>query len=327
MYRELSFNAMDSASNLIPDRRRFIRTLEKLALSAESNPNLQFTTSLYFFSFNYEGNQLVPRILPFLINLQRLAINSFFFHPDCLVLLPPTAKLTHLILMNIKYSSFVNIIKSHPTLRTISVQTHFRSHDESAPEQSYDIATAFPQLRSLTCPIDSAHRFGHRPSVTDVCFTSWLLHGQPIPEQIKDQVVEGFPLARAANFPDPFDFPGIASLACRLSSLEYLLLGKPQFAGIFKDFFDWNLLSATKLKYIRVFISTSEDVAHAIFAAVQSVALVDVVDDIDGCVRRSHRHSEAGVPVDIYASVWRPWWECVKKDVDYACLGNVGHEH
>lgn len=216
MYRELSFKIDAQAQDSVGP-------LEKLAFGAESNPNLQFTTSLYFFTFSDEGNELLPPILPFLVNLRRLAIYSYFFRLDRLLLLPPTAKLTHLILRNIKYLSFFKVLESHPTLLTISVPG-LLTPCENTWEQS-DETISNPQLRSLTCTIDSAHRFGHRPSITDVCFTVlWRQRRQPISEQSKDQVVKGFPLAHAAHFPDPFDFPGIASLACRLESLEYLLL-------------------------------------------------------------------------------------------------------
>lgn len=239
MYRELSFKIDAQAQDSVGP-------LEKLAFGGESNPNLQFTTSLYFFTFSDEGNELLPPILPFLVNLRRLAIYSYFFRLDRLLLLPPTAKLTHLILRNIRYLSFFKVLESHPTLLTISVPG-LLTPCENTWEQS-DETISIPRLRSLTW-----HRFGHRPLITDACFTVlWRQRRQPISEQSKDQVVKGFSLARAAHFPDPFDFSGIVSLACRLESLEYLLLDTSWPDQIFKTPFNWNLLSATKLKYIRI---------------------------------------------------------------------------
>lgn len=151
---------------------------------------------------------------------------------------------------------------------------------------------------------------------------------------------EGIPFRTRRPFPRSFRFPGHSFVGMQalepavlaighisgtpVSSLSSRLPAAPrQSDEIFKTPFNWNLLSTTKLKYIRIFgsivpIGTSEDVACAIFDAVQSVALVDVNEDVDDYFQRFYRHLKAGVPVLIYTSVWQPWWESVKEDIDDA---------
>lgn len=229
IYRELSFDSRDAPSSYVTRDPKYMISLEKLSLSAETNPHLRFTSSLNFFSYTSSdlGNKCLRALLPFLINLRRLAINSTYVDPETLGLLPSTAKLTHLILGSTNYSSsFVDFVESHPNLYLFSVY-QFRAplESEERPYNATISPTALPEIHSLKCPIRTVKRFGHRPSILDVCFTTaWNQRHTPFPEETKDEIVKAFPSVRAAYFPEPFDFPGIASLSLRLSSLEYLRL-------------------------------------------------------------------------------------------------------
>ncbi|KAG9220306.1 hypothetical protein CCMSSC00406_0006371 [Pleurotus cornucopiae] len=307
IYRELSFDSRDAASSYVTRDPKYMISLEKLSLSAETNPHLRFTSSFNFFSYTSSdlGNKCLRALLPFLINLRWLAINSTYVDPETLGLLPSTAKLTHLILGSTNYSSsFVDFVESHPNLYLFSVyQFRVPLESEERPYNATISPTVLPEIHSLKCPIRTNQRH------------------TPFPEETKDEIVKAFPSVRAACFPEPFDFPGIASLSLRLSSLEYLRL---DIDGITTPF-DWNLLSTTKLKYLRLVgdmmpIGEPEEIAHSIFDAIGTMVMVDMSEDEEDKFRRFYRHSRTGFSVQISTSQWQPWWETVQPDIDKACL-------
>ncbi|KAF4567120.1 hypothetical protein EYR40_006114 [Pleurotus pulmonarius] len=326
IYRELSFDSRDAPSSYVTRDPKYMISLEKLSLSAETNPNLRFTFSFNFFSYTSSdlGDRCLRALLPFLVNLRRLAINSPYVDPETLGLLSPTAKLTHLILGSTNHSpSFVEFVESHTNLYRLSVY-QFRAplESEEHPYNATISPTAIPNIYSLKCPIRTIKRFGHRLSITDVCFTTaWNQRHTPFPEETKDEIVKAFPSVRAAHFPEPYDFPGIVWLSLRLSKLEYLRL---DIDGVTTPL-DWNLLSGTKLKYIQLFgdvmpLGEPEEVSRSIFDAIGTMVVVDMTEDSEERLRRFYRRSKKGFLVEISTSQWRPWWETVQMDIDEACL-------
>ncbi len=217
IYRELSFDSRDAASSYKSNI-----SLEKLSLGAETNPNLRFTSSFNYGGFTTSNDDKNMRVLlPFLVNLQRMAIRSSHAVPETLGLIPPTVKLTHLILESTNYSSaFVKFVESQTHLHLLSVY-RFELESEEPPHDNAISPTAIPELQSLRCPISIAKLFGHRPSIISVCFTP---EGDELPAQFHKEIVTMFPSVRAAHFSLPLDFPGIASFSHRLSQLEYLRL-------------------------------------------------------------------------------------------------------
>ncbi|KAF7427792.1 hypothetical protein PC9H_007007 [Pleurotus ostreatus] len=326
IYRELSFDSRDAPSSYVTRDPKYLISLEKLTIGAETNPHLRFTASFNLFSYtsNDLGNKCLRALLPFLTNLRRLAINSIYVDPDTLGLLPPTARLTHLILGSTNYSSsFVDLLASHPNLRLFSVyQFGAPLGSEERPYNAAISPTALPEIHSLKCPIRIAKRFGHRPSVHDVCFTTaWSQRHTPFPEETEDAIVKAFPSVRAAYFPEPFNFPGVASLSRRLASLEYLRLDVD---GVTAPL-PWNLLSTTKLKYLRLVgdmipMGAPERTARSVFDAIGAMVMVDISEDEKDKFRRFYRHSRTGFSVQICTSQWQPWWESVQPDIDNACL-------
>ncbi|KAF4567119.1 hypothetical protein EYR40_006113 [Pleurotus pulmonarius] len=317
IYHELSFDSRDVASC------KSMISLEKLALSAETNPNLRFTSSFNYGGFTASNDDKNMRVLlPFLVNLQRMAIKSSHVDPETLGLIPPTVKLTHLILESTNYSSaFVKFVESQTHLHFLSVY-HFELESEEHPYDAAISPTAIPEIRSLRCPISIAKLFGHRPSIISVCFTpEW----DELPAQFHKEIMTMFPSVRAAHFALPLDFPEIALFSLRLSQLEYLRLD----IGWRLAPSDWSVLAGTKLKYIRLLghmmliMDEPEEISRSIFNAVGTVVVVDLSEE-EAKVRRFYRHSGTSVLVRIPVPRWQLWWETVETDIDEACLD---HHH
>ncbi|KAF9490012.1 hypothetical protein BDN71DRAFT_1455281 [Pleurotus eryngii] len=226
LYRDLSFDSRYSPSAGFRPLTH-VNALEKLARTAKYNKNLLFTTSFTLFRFiaPQAKNERVESILPFLHNLRRLSIIMPFVDPETLKLVPRGAQLTHLVVQDTVYSQgFVRFLEDHPTLTNIEIDGYRISKPLTVPLSP----TALPKLRSLSCPLGVASKFG-RPSVTDlkIVNASRKDHYTVIPEELARELAVVFPSLRSVHFADPIHFQSAALLIGLLPEVVYLQLYEP----------------------------------------------------------------------------------------------------
>ncbi|KAF4566316.1 hypothetical protein EYR36_011735 [Pleurotus pulmonarius] len=240
LYQSISFNPFAAPSPI---------SLKRLCDNIVSNQGIQFTTAFdFWYPSAFQGSDVharIAQILPYLSNVQRLAISSTYgitLPPEILRSLSPTARLTHLILDRVVYSEdFIHFLEASPTLQSISIysfSSFWIDSDEFPPSVLEDPYTqalqrefdqlssdALPHLRSLAIPIQSP-LFGYRPALRDL----GLRIGWSEPEFQVQVIVDALTLhpgsaggcALRTLFVRGAAFASVVNLASQIPSLEYL---------------------------------------------------------------------------------------------------------
>lgn len=244
LYKSISFNHLADPPSF---------PLEGLCNNIASNQGIQFTTTFDFWyssasAFHSDIHAQLAQILPYLRNVQRLAVSSTYhitLPPEILSLLPPTAQLTHLILDRTVYSEdFIHFLEASPTLQSISIYsfTSFWTDSDEPPLSDSDLenphtralqrqfdqlsSDALPHLRSLAVPIQSP-LFGYRPALRDLGLIGWPY----LDSQVQTRLIVDALTLRTANVDGTalrtlyirgIAFASAVKLASQIPSLEYL---------------------------------------------------------------------------------------------------------
>ncbi|KAL4259250.1 hypothetical protein AB1N83_010102 [Pleurotus pulmonarius] len=236
LYQSISFNHFAAPSPI---------SLGRLCDNIASNQGIQLTTTFdFWYPSAFQGSDVharIAQILPYLSNVQRLAISSTYsitLPPEILRSLSPTAQLTHLILDRVVYSEdFIHFLEASPTLQSISIYSFSSSwidSDEPPPsvlegpytkalQREFDQLSfdALPHLRSLAVPIQSP-LFGYRPILRDLGLIGW----SEVEFQVQ-VIVDALALypggcALRTLFVRGAAFASVVNLASQIPSLEYL---------------------------------------------------------------------------------------------------------
>ncbi len=162
--------------------KKQLAAAESLCRDSETNPGVQFTTTLVF---EYkcsstrgdtisQAHLLISRILPYFPNLRSLIVEfipSEAADPAILRLLPSTARLMDIYLTCGLYrASFLQHIVLLPTLEDITVPDFYPKGAET--QASKLSSKELPNVRSLTISVEESLLFDNLPSLVSLVITS-----------------------------------------------------------------------------------------------------------------------------------------------------------
>lgn len=215
-----------------------IPTFAFLSHNIASNPGVQFITSFIFeyitrLSSTSDGAQAnIELILPYLVNVGRLHITFWpvgVFNPRALLLLPPSAQLSHLCVDRsidmTDLSPFLTL--SHPSLETLIIRTANLRAVLCQPIKPTDAklsaAVLFPSLRCLSAPIEDLVLFTDIPN--SLVNLSVAGHGPYYPDgEEVEYVLQNFKGLRTLSVDEMYFYDVVTSLLRGLPDLEYLSL-------------------------------------------------------------------------------------------------------
>lgn len=211
LYRELIWPALEEGA---------LAAFEKFYVTAKTNPGIRFTTSYSFlihqmYIFDQYCHKYFAHVLPHLVNVRRLSLalpHHRIIPPQFLWTLPPTAKLTHLIIDGLlDWDGFLEFTASCPTLEFVVIQT----------EQTGQRAltnSRLPKLQSLETNAANLLLFGDMNSLENLS-TSGVWSASTV-----EHVVRNFPALRTLWL-DGAERHAAINLIPQCPNLDYLALG------------------------------------------------------------------------------------------------------
>ncbi|KAF4566199.1 hypothetical protein EYR36_011614 [Pleurotus pulmonarius] len=328
LYEEITFTIYS------PHLQKRLASVESFCRNIETISGVRFTTALSFdhkCSVNHQENisrahRLITRILPYLPNLRKLAVNfmpSAAVDPEILQLLPSTVYLTHLHLGCGSYpASFLQHIVLFPTLEHISIPD-FRSKDIEAQINNKISSKELPKLRSLIMSVENSLLFDNLTSLVGLAITSDDIRSSFVGLDFATRhLCRAFASIRflALQF---VAMSTMEILLPRLPNLEYISIDAPSSPSQAHDLgilFSKN--TNANLKGIQFEYSDCDIVpfAQALLDSVKHLVIIDWTSSKDLSAWRLCRGSTTAIPITSSADQWQDWWEPMYQVVEDADL-------
>ncbi|KAL4263097.1 hypothetical protein AB1N83_004904 [Pleurotus pulmonarius] len=326
LYEEITFTIYS------PHLQKRLASVESFCRNIETISGVRFTTALSFdhkCSVNHQENisrahRLITRILPYLPNLRKLAVNfmpSAAVDPEILQLLPSTVYLTHLHLGCGSYpASFLQHIVLFPTLEHISIPD-FRSKDIEAQINNKISSKELPKLRSLIMSVENSLLFDNLTSLVGLAITSDDIRSSFVGLDFATRhLCRAFASIRflALQF---VAMSTMEILLPRLPNLEYISIDAPSSPSQAHDLgilFSKN--TNANLKGIQFEYSDCDIVpfAQALLDSVKHLVIIDWTSSKDLSAWRLCRGSTTAIPITSSADQWQDWWEPMYQVVEDA---------
>ncbi|KAL4258025.1 hypothetical protein AB1N83_009888 [Pleurotus pulmonarius] len=324
LYSEISF-CMDWIDESLIDK------LGSLARYAESNPGMKLTATFSFILTLHDDDSPTPfveigdaikLIVPSLVAVRRLCI----FMPgsvDARILWPLAvgAPLTHLTILECSLQSeyLRHFLNSRPALQSLRIDCFRYGTWRMNRIPNKLPAGSFPPLRSLSLPLRELVYFeSPLRSLTNLDLSE-SGYGSPEtnPETLR-QMIKPFASVRALSYRKAL-LPSITSILSQLPNLEYLWLKQafvmPMIAA---------LPSTSKLSYIRCGSPPNLNLGSALFAALQTLMVVDITTSPDRIYRMYRGVDNLDLLPSDHSDEWDGWWERAERAVSNAKYSVLG---